>query len=209
MITSYKKNGWFFGDSFTWGQGCRPKDAYYQFTINNIGKRWSEIICDTYNLKEINLGKNGASNPYIINTIIENIKNIKSGDFVFIGKTIPMRTMVTHMKKREIVTFTDLVDVNKVTNTEEQKEILINYIYEFIIPFEKEWEEYYSKQYLNLSTIIKDKGASVLIWNHTTWSDYETIREYTSGKIDDGHWTWESHKLFSEWVLGNLNSNLI
>lgn len=209
MKKSFKHNGWFFGCSFTWGQGCRPGDLYYSSTLSPHNKRWNEIVCEYLKLNEKNFGKNGASNPYIINTILENIKNIKKGDYVFIGKTIPMRTMVTHMKKKKVVTFTDIIDADKVTFNQKQKETLVNYIYDFIIPFEKEWEAYYNTQYLNLSGIIKDKGAKVFIWNHTVWSDYETIREATIDKIDDGHWTWESHKLFSKWVLENLNSNII
>jgi uncharacterized protein (UPF0297 family) len=205
-----KKNGWFFGDSFTWGQGCHPNDEYYKYTINNIGKRWTELVSENLNIIENNLGRKGASNPFIINQIITNIKYIKNGDYVFIGNTLPIRTIVPHMKEKRIISLTSEIYVrNTKWYDSEHRTTLLDYIHRFILPFEDVWDEYYINQYLNLKSIIRDKGANVLFWKHNKWHDYETIQQETNNQIDDGHWTWDSHIKMSEWILGNLKSDII
>jgi hypothetical protein len=200
-----KKVGWFFGDSFTWGMECHPHDEYYKYTIDNIGKRWTELVSENLNIIENNLGINGASNLEIINTIIQNIKYINKGDYVFIGNTLPMRFQIPDITNNKISSINNCR--YKWKNNE--YEVIYNYTNMFVIPFEDMWEKYYTNQYLNLKTIIRDKGANVLFWKHSKWGEYEIIKDETNNKIDDLHWTWDSHRKMAYWVLNNLKSNII
>ena len=111
-----KKVGWFFGDSFTYGYGCRPEYRYYKYTLDRKGKLWTEIVSDELNLIEKNLAIPGASNPSIINTIIENIKYINKGDYVFIGNTLPIRILIPDISTNKISSINNCryeLDVNE------------------------------------------------------------------------------------------------
>ena len=200
-----KRNGWFFGDSFTYGYGCRPSYEYYKFTRNRIGKIWTTIVSEHLELEEKNMGVNGASNPCIINTIIENIKYIKKGDYVFIGNTLPMRIQIPDIIDNNIFSINNC----KYKWNPEEYRVIYEYTTMFIIPFEDMWKQYYTNQYLNLKTIIRDKGANVLFWRYSKWDEYEIIKDETDNKIDDPHWTWDSHRKMADWVLSNLKSDII
>lgn len=200
-----KKVGWFFGDSFTYGFGCRPGFQYYKYTINRVDKIWTTIVSENLNLHEKNMGISGASNPFIINTIIKNIKYINKGDYVFIGNTLPIRILLPDASDN---TISNVSNCKYKLNKNEFK-VIDDYINTFVIPFEEMWENYYTNEYLNLKTIIRDKGANVLFWKHSKWGDYEIIKDETNNKIDDLHWTWGSHRKMADWVLNNLKSDLL
>ena len=200
-----KKNGWFFGDSFTYGYGCRPGYEYYKYTINRIGKIWTTIVSENLELNEKNMGVNGASNSCIVNTIIENIKYINKGDYVFIGNTLPVRLQIPDITDNKI---SSIKNYKCKWNTNEYT-FIYNYTTTFVIPFEGMWQDYYDNQYLNLKSIIRDKGANVLFWKHSKWGEYELIKDETNNKIDDPHWTWDSHRKMANWVLNNLNFDII
>jgi len=200
-----KKVGWFFGDSFTYGYGCRPGYEYYKFTINRVGKIWTTIVSEHLHLYEKNMGIPGAANPFIINTIMENIKYINKGDYVFIGNTLPIRILIPDITTNKI---SSIKNCKYKWNTNEYQ-VIYDYTSMFIIPFEDMWENYYTNQYLNLKSIIRDKGANVLFWKYSKWGEYEIIKDETNNKIDDLHWTWESHRKMADWILNNLKSNLL
>lgn len=200
-----KKVGWFFGDSFTYGFGCKPGHEYYKFTINRVGKIWTTIVSEHLHLHEKNMSISGASNLCIINTILENIKYINKGDYVFIGSTHPSRFLIPDITINKI---SSIKNYEYKSNSNEYK-IIYDYTNMFIFPFEDMWENYYNNQYLNLKSIIRDKGADVLFWKHSKWWDYEIIKNETNNEIDDPHWTWDSHHKMADWVLNNLNSNII
>mgnify|MGYP000197365352 CR=1 FL=1 len=70
---------WTFGDSMTFGHGCNDechsniKEDYllYKKEGDNI---WPNHLGKLLNYKVNNFGKNGASNDYIFDSIIENLE---------------------------------------------------------------------------------------------------------------------------------------
>ena len=84
-------NLWAFGDSFTAGWGCTPEFEYYKKYYKDGDKLWVEMLSDEMGLTLSNIGKDAASNDYIIDSIILNWKKIKQNDFVIIGKTFSHR----------------------------------------------------------------------------------------------------------------------
>ena len=71
-----KNTAWFFGDSFTYGDGCRKGFEYYEKYPN--GKLWTTIVSEKLNLSEKNLGRPGNSIPMILNELITNLVNFKT-----------------------------------------------------------------------------------------------------------------------------------
>ena len=66
---------WTFGDSFTFGHGCRPDGPLPEY-YNNYKKdgddTWPNLLGSMLNTKVKNFGKCGASNDYILDSIIDN-----------------------------------------------------------------------------------------------------------------------------------------
>jgi len=89
---------WCFGDSFTFGLGCKfghtsnyskenEKSQYYKMYKDYIDinkKIWPELLSDFLKLELVNLGLNGLSNEWISDTIITNIKNMSVNDTVIL-----------------------------------------------------------------------------------------------------------------------------
>tara|TARA_B110000858_G_scaffold127384_1_gene144969 strand:- start:208 stop:990 length:783 start_codon:yes stop_codon:yes gene_type:complete len=82
---------WFFGDSFTYGHGCHPGYEYYERYPKIREKTWTDLISEKLNLEQVNMGISGNSNAYILKQLIENLKNFKSGDYIFLTNTLPVR----------------------------------------------------------------------------------------------------------------------
>ena len=71
---------WTFGDSFTFGAGCRPdgpvylptgpSTEYYDNYKNNLDDIFPELLGKMLNLEVKNFGRSAVSNDYIIYSII-------------------------------------------------------------------------------------------------------------------------------------------
>ena len=89
---------WIFGDSFSHGHGFNDSDPFYESTLSNdIDKRyWCEIVADELNLELHNYANVGASNDYILDTILNNADKIEEGDYVVIQSAYYSRFDVPH-----------------------------------------------------------------------------------------------------------------
>jgi hypothetical protein len=84
---------WTFGDSMTFGHGCNDKcvsetkEEYlpYKKEGDDI---WSNHLGKLLDYEIKNLGKNGISNDYIFDTVIDNFDNIGVNDVVVINTTL-------------------------------------------------------------------------------------------------------------------------
>ena len=106
---------WTFGDSFTFGHGCRPDgptNEYYYNYRSESDEVWPNLLGQMLNVEVKNLGKCGASNDFIIDSIIDNVDMIKPNDIVIIGKSFYQRF---DMPKLNNNTFTQvLIQYNSV-----------------------------------------------------------------------------------------------
>jgi hypothetical protein len=81
---------WTFGDSFTWGDGCKAYNNKESFTYQETFKNyldtskliWPEIVGSKINLEVSNYAKSGATNDYILDTILKNFLNFKKNDII-------------------------------------------------------------------------------------------------------------------------------
>jgi hypothetical protein len=83
---------WTFGDSFTWGYGCKQdnikESGGYRNTFKNYLDTskliWPEIVGSKIDLEVSNHARSGATNDYILDTILKNFVNFKKNDIVVI-----------------------------------------------------------------------------------------------------------------------------
>ena len=198
-----KNTCWFFGDSFTNGDGCKPEDSYYKKYPN--GKLWTTRVSNHFEMNEKNISRGGCSNQYILNNIILNLPNIDEKDIVILSDTIPTRTLWyddTNEQRHSIIEESESVFHNN------QDKVILNYITEQLLPHEKEWENFYLKQYESLLNELQLRNVKVLFWSYKLWyppnNTFQTIWDDTEGDIDNGHWSWLGHKQMSEYIIGKM-----
>jgi hypothetical protein len=102
---------WTFGDSFTFGHGCRPildesKEAVYHKTfldyIDLSKPIWPEIVAETFNLDLINKGVNGITNDRIFDYVLKNITEFEPNDCVIIQISTSSRFDFPFAKERNL-----------------------------------------------------------------------------------------------------------
>ena len=214
---------YFFGDSFTFGDGCVLSEdrnfEYYNKFPN--GKIWTTIVSEFLNTKEINLGISGNSNQNIINQIIENLNNFNNGDYIFISNTRPIRIVHPNFKVGKITNLTSDLFL-QTDNTPEYKEFLkiffknksdqldvLNYIYSAMLNNESMWSDFYDNQFTHLNHFLNSLNIKTFNWHHTMWAldmrcEFETINKNTNGEIKDNHWSWNGHRSFSKYITNRI-----
>ena len=211
---------WTFGDSFTYGQGCLPGDEYYEYTDLPTESTWPTIISNKLQLEEVNKGLPGNSTPYIIKQVIDNLSNFNTDDTVILSDTHSTRTILFNRRLKkiqpvaaEIVYWQDLNKNSKhflesYFKNEEEKQVYVEYLYNFIYREEINWNTYYEKQLNSLLLHLNKLKISTYFWSHKIWTPkikFNTIAQETNGKIKDGHWSWQGHKDFAEYLLERIN----
>ena len=200
---------WFFGDSFTYGCGCRPGYEYYDNYAEDIKLMWTDIISEKLKLKQVNLGINGNSNPYIIYQLLTNISNIKPGDVVFLTDTEPNRILLSNPVAKDIrpLSIGNIEEAYKEGIQDTEKKVTVEYLYQTFIGKEEIWENHYWQQLYSIKKILDDRGVKTHYWSYKLWKDsskFETIKEATNGKVNNTHWSWKGHRDFSEYIINML-----
>ena len=101
---------WTFGDSFTFGHGCRkfsedtssPYNIKYSNYIDLNRPIWAEHVSTTLGLELLNYGVNGASNDLILDNIIDNISSFKSDDVIVIQISTSARYDFPFVKEQKL-----------------------------------------------------------------------------------------------------------
>lgn len=101
---------WTFGDSFTFGHGCRivsnilhsPYFIKYSEYINLDKPIWPEHVAKELNLELFNYGVNGASNELILDNILDNIQNFKKGDIIIFQMSTSARYDFPFLKEKKL-----------------------------------------------------------------------------------------------------------
>ena len=102
---------WTFGDSFTFGHGCRPiideskEGVYYKTFLEYIDLSkpiWAEMVADRLNMSLINEGSNGISNDRILDLILKDITSFRKGDCVIIQISTSSRFELPFGKEKSL-----------------------------------------------------------------------------------------------------------
>jgi hypothetical protein len=213
---------WCFGDSQTFGHGCRedgPDIGYYQNYKKEGDDIWSNHLAKELNLIPKNFGICGASNETILDTILDNFLNIKEGDIVIINKTFYERFDIPNKKYNILqAVFGEIIDYpgNKEWwsnwlegngRTLEEIETLVNFIYFFAT--DPLYEKRQNKRFEFIEKLLKEKNIFFYGWRTDdpkyTW--FERITNHTNGKIHDLHFSFKGHRDFASLLVGIIKNN--
>jgi hypothetical protein len=212
-------NLWTFGDSFTAGDGCvqniaiRDGDFKYYNEYKKLDSDiWPNILGKTMGFHVKNIGKSGASNDYILDSIIDNFNMIESDDVVIIEKTFYQRFDIPKLNSNEfhtqygegLYTLSTDLKINKYNKDKLEIETILNYA--VLFSDHKLFKERQDKRFEFIKTILKNKIHKILIWDvlDVIEGKFETITQHTKGKIKDYHFSFTGHKVFSEFLYKKL-----
>jgi hypothetical protein len=204
---------WAFGDSLTFGYGCRPDGPlteYYNEYRKEGDKVWLEWLGEWKRMKTQNLGFCGASNEYIFDSVLDSNKNIKSGDIVIIGSTIWGRKDIP-VEDRWIPLLSIVEEEGEVTGVNTMSIEDRNIIVEYQLRFGEHplWKDRMIKRFRFLKETLQRRGIEVVLWHiHDEVSrNIEKIRHVSS--IDDSHYSFAGHKAMAEYFDKRLKGELI
>ena len=205
---SIKKNTcWFFGDSFTRGNGCHPNDEYYKSTYTNGNMRWTSIVSDELDMIESNIAMGGDSNLGILNSVISNLKNIRKGDCVILGDTRPVRVSSFDESGNRV----NIINDPHFDYTQGNSQYVFDYIYYEIIPNEELYLKFHQEMFRDVLNELKNRDVNTYYWKHTdVWfptNKFSTITDDTNGRIKNLHWSWSGHSQMTEFILDMINTN--
>jgi hypothetical protein len=208
---------WTFGDSFTFGHGCRPDcnsgiyDRYKSYK-DNEDDIWVNKVSKELNLTLNNLGVNGYDNNSIIDSIIDSYNSIQEGDIVIIGKTAPSRNKIPIGDNNyTIIGPSELENPNK--ELSEYLKDFDNDISQTIINFQYHFSghPYYKRQqdkrfsFLVERLYSEKKIEKCIVWDETIRKKFEIITQDTKGEIIDYHFSWKGHNDFSKYIYSQIN----
>lgn len=203
-----KNSCWFFGDSFTYGQRCHPGDIYYEDTYQDGDRRWTTIVSDTLEFNEKVIARPGDSNNGILHTLINNLTNIKSNDWVIVGDTRPYRldTFNEYGERKNVIN--DPLEGKGYTRGE--KTYILDYIYHEILPNENNYIKFYEEMFNGILNELKLRNVNTIFWSHSLWyplsiSKFSRITTDLNSEVDDAHWSWKGHEQFSKHILSIIN----
>ena len=216
---------WAFGDSYTAGHGCTSGFEYYKKYYKEGDKLWTELLSDEMGLTLSNIGKSGASNDYIIDSIILNWNKIKQNDFVIIGKTFSHRFDVPVKSEKCVpiglatsnpiglddrwLSIMDNFILDKRYDLFDEKEFetIVNFIYYFAEnPLYKERQDL---RYDFLVNELEENQIKVYMWDWTFSHrklQFNTIKLDTNNEIQDGHFSFKGHIEFYKWISKKIKN---
>lgn len=204
---------WTFGDSFTAGDGCvenlgiRDGDfKYYNQYKEPDSDIWPNILGKTIGFDVKNIGKSGASNDYILDSIIDNFNFIESNDIVIIEKTFYQRFDVPKLDSDHFHTQyaeeLHMLSVDLKTNKYNKDKLEIETILNYGVLFSdnKLFKERQDKRFEFIKTQLNTKTDKIIMWDvlDFVYGKIETIGQHTRGEIKDYHFSFNGHKTFSD-----------
>ena len=199
----------FFGDSFTYCQGCTIEHEYYQKTYDGTQKTWVELISQYIGDDFINNGLSGVGNQRIFDCIIENLYNIKENDIVFLSRASDTRFMAPNDNGSfDQIIINLLLDLDykyKYWN-EDAHTAVREYFKKIIVPYLPAITGRFDDIFYFFKKYFESRNIKLVEWKvdeHTLTEDgrakYSIISdEYPD--INDSHWSWAGHLEFYNYI---------
>jgi hypothetical protein len=212
---------WGFGDSFTYGFGCRtgwgfdntdnPIPEYYIKHKKEGDKIWIEWLGEWFNEDIKNIAQAGASNDKIFDWMLENFEHIKENDKVIIGITNWGRIDVPiNQSWKSILSAWEYGGLeNKKHSDIDDKfwEVIINYQYFFSdSPL---WKDRWSTRFDFILKQLNKKKCQIILFQiqEPLVLSIQTIRQEIG--IPDDHFSFGGHKKFAEIIYRKFTAPLI
>lgn len=195
---------YFFGDCFTYGEGCKPGYQYYDTTPTK--KIFSEILSEKWNVIEDNKSLIGNTNDTIISQVVETLEYITEGDYVVMLPTLAHSNNFVHRGKDWYNHFPShcaipIEDLFASENLNRRKET------------EQLWDNFYNKTFESFVRYFVKNKINVFYDNKKDWiwptqfkkhgCKFHTIQEDTNDKIKNLHLSWKGHEQFAEYIFKN------
>lgn len=225
---------WAFGDSMTFGHGCNV-ECISETKINYLPFKkdgddiWTNHLAKLLNYNVVNLGKNGASNDYIFDCIIDNYDYIQPNDVVIINMTlhgrieVPFKNGTYNILSGYEKNYTSIDDkepqidcAKSQTNNEEDDEkieSLINFQYYFSN------HQFYKDRHTKRFNFIKNRLINerkikyIYLWSleddDAVYTSFETIKKATNNLINDTHFSFNGHFNFAHFLNALICGNKI
>lgn len=215
-----KNTLWTFGDSMTFGHGCNElcvsetKEDYLPYKKEGDDV-WTNHLSRFLNYDVINLGKNGASNDYIFDTILDNFENIKENDVVIINMTLHGRIEVPIGNEimNVLSSYENALKIirdNMGEENDEKIETILNFQYHFSN------HQFYKERHRKRFKFIKDrlkedkKVRFIYLWSleddDAIYRSFQTIKDDTRGKINDTHFSFKGHLDFAHYLYSTMDT---
>lgn len=220
MMDKNKATIWFFGDSYT--RGISQSKIYDLVKSKNKRYRpWPDILSEQHKFNKINLAMGGNSNDGIINSILENLNEMKHGDVVIVSDTSPLRILGINPNKNDelkYITLNNYIQDGKVFTDSgldsTQSKYLTNYIYDFYYKYEDVWSRAFYERIVHLRRYLEQEGVQVFFWSYKLWNDesnkvrFSRIVDESDGTILDSHWGIEGNIQFCQFMSKNLENKI-
>lgn len=216
-----KKKLWVFGDSMAFGHGCNElcssntKELYHPYKKDG-DDIWPNHLGKLLNFDVNNLGKNGVSNDYIFDAIIDNFDYINEGDIVIINMTIYGRIEVP-IGNEVINALSSYENEIKIFgydsggDRQEKIETIINFQYHFSN------HQFYKDRHIKRFNFIKNRLLNEKKVKYTyicslekgrfgMYASFEKIYEATNGMINDSHFSFNGHLNFAHFLYNRFSS---
>jgi hypothetical protein len=218
-----KKNTcWFFGDSFTENAFKRKGSEYREFLkIDNdiVINSWTELLANKLDMNHRVIAKGGRSTQHIFTEVLHNFFNFKKGDWVIVGDSPPIRTVGVNYSTKKITTFNNeqlnngRFDIGEIygqpnhgipIDDEDLARIYVDYLYNFIFPYESIWKEYWRQNITEFNRILRTSGINSIYWSNRLWDEFTSIQDETNGGLSDSHWGVVGSQEFFEYLMENI-----
>ena len=204
---------WGFGDSFTFGHGCRPDgplpEYYNEYRKEGDGV-WLDLVADRMGMNAINMGECGISNQIILDKLIASWKSIKNEDIVVVGYTLWGRREIP-FNGRWVPLMSVIEDDGSVLGggvlNDRERLMVMHYQHRFgddIL-----WKKRGMGIFGFVIDRLKERGVKVLEWNVEEKAAGRCQRIGHCSPYNDGHFSFLGNRQWSEVIYNRLNGVLI
>lgn len=220
-----KRNLFIFGDSFSFGDGCRPEDEYYIKSEYKVKKIWPELLSDELNLKLNMYAGRGYSNQETLRLLNQNLYKIRKNDIVIIGLTDYYRFELFSNRGFYRFFYGSFKNIDDIDNLEfikdddtyedewckavEQYGKYIHY------PYHLTYINNLYKSFTSIYEFLNTNEIKTILW---TWewstknskiqhipTKTEWTIQYEYPDIDDCHYSWYGHNQFYKEISKLIN----
>ena len=159
---------------------------------------------------------------YIVINLIQHLKHIKENDLIIISDSEVKSTLSIGRNKSKVKCISSMDFNNNIVgsasddalynidwHSDKEKQSIIDYINEQIVPYQDIWEQFYVDLIKDIAVEVKNRGINTIFWSHhlrKTEKRFESIKQATDGKFEDEHFSWKGHRDFAEYMINRIEN---
>lgn len=200
---------WVFGDSYSYGSELTKGHPYFKYKKEGDAS-YVTHLSKHFQMKVENHATPGWGNINILHDLLRNSSKISREDIVVVGTSESARTQSFEYAYNKSKVFQasfgysfDEHDYNKSTRdvNSNYPSSMENYIVNCKLPLLEFHLSYEVSMIVNTLDLIR--CSKKILWTANNWGKFESITAHTDSKIEDGHWSFNGHKKFSQYLIEN------